>query len=919
MIHEEYYEYSLSLLSDIRQIAQDVASSISESNNSQRDSLPGFEPEPVGSNKQNSTGPVGVSYAGVDEIAKQVSSGNPETYKSFGEMMKVISGSITSLDSESISNLSDVSRELKSLSDILGFVSPIMLYGGYSINMMANSIRNLGHSLVLFGPLALLATPILAITLPILKYMVIPMIRSIESIVNSITGFNPTAIKSGVRVLRVIGFNLFMFSGFLGLSSAILKNVNYPAVGMGILTIGAVGLAYAGLGLMDDSIKKGAFAIGLASLSMLVTAPALYLLSASISSNPNMIWQIPLALGGIGAVYALAGVGMPYILAGALAMTAVGASLWVIGSAIKKFAEIPRLEDATHIGMVIESVISGMARGIRSVTLKDAVTIPLKIPSILLMSAALVSLSGAVKEYQKNDIHWSIEDSLSLERAVGSMAKSFAIAGSAEGSSRILGIKIGRSDIERGVRTSAMMGSALNGITEGILKWNSMNIDDNDMRIIADNIGRVLNVIPGSFAVIGARERGSRESLNLFGISLPGLFGRGDVQLGIDATRNIGGTLKDMYDGVAAWKTATITEADVQLIANNVSKVLNTIPAIFASIGEMERGTRGEISFFGIKFALPFSKGDVELGIKSVRDLGDVLTGLYEGISAWGSPDSGITPEVIDSIHGNIHRFLMSIPVSFAKVGKMESDTEGLIFGKGDVNKGIDIIQSLTPTLQDITSIITSISESGVDMNILPSLGDSIVMLTSKLSTEGESLDDIIDPFEKFVAAFGKFTDFHVKYMKSVNDTDEDKIEANIGWLSSIKELGELNPTILSSNVGSLTKAYNAGYLVTGESGTGLSALANRFPIMNPGGTTYGFERDRPNQVTNITNNNDQTTNSQTADGGMSEEQKQMWMQMFNMFDQRLMDVTNKMVELITHMKTGVTKVTDVDSDNLFG
>jgi hypothetical protein len=79
-----------------------------------------------------------------------------------------------------------------------------------------------------------------------------------------------------------------------------------------------------------------------------------------------------------------------------------------------------------------------------------------------------------------------------------------------------------------------------------------------------------------------------------------------------------------------------ITEKDLDAITYNVSKVLNTIPSIFATIGQRDKGGSSG-SLISSIFGSDFSKGDIEQGIQSTEKLGTNLKNLADGIMAWSS------------------------------------------------------------------------------------------------------------------------------------------------------------------------------------------------------------------------------------------------------------------------------------------
>lgn len=865
MVQEEYYNYSLSLLGDMKSIMEHIA--------------------------QNQASP--------SESTGNTGGGN--VYNFDGNSIEKVTQFIETIGSIKEEQLDGVDKVINSVTKLGKELSDEEISTGIeNVGLMGTNIKALAMNLAISTPLLLIGVPA--------ALLAIPMIRGLGGVISSL---DSDRVHDGTRSLRRMGFSLLIFSGSLALSSLAFAVTDYAAVGMGVLTIGAMAIAYSLVGQLSKKIMIGTLALGLVSLSNLLFAASVIPLSDAITENPAMLWQLPALIGGIGTVYGIAGMAASYIALGAIALGAVGGSLWLIGKGLSSFKEISDLgpDGADDMAYSIKSIISGITSGFSSISLKDAVTVPLKIPAVLLMSGALVALSSGVNAYANNTSDWTMEDAETLEYTISSVSKAFAIAGSTDGANKVFGFKVGRSDIERGAMVVRRFADTLDSLTVGVSSWKNMALSPSDTQSISDNIQTVLNIIPASFAVIGAAERGTRESISIGSLTIPSLFSKGDTELGIKSVKRLGTTLSSLSDGVAAWKNKSLTAEEVQLIGNNIQSVLNVIPSVFATIGQRERGTTGDLSFFGINFRNPFSSGDIELGIKSVSDLGGTLSSMYDGIFKWNTGgELNITPATISDIGRNIETFLFTIPKSFAAVGRMESETEGILWGDGDLNKGIDIVTRLVPILSDVAGIINKIQGVETTPSGVYAITDSVAVVAKSIAAnkkELESIEDLVDPFSNFVRQLNKFVSFVEKYIDIVNDTDKDKMVSHTDWLRTMMGFGDVNSNVLRYNLESMRSANQIipDYDYVNRM-RNASVFVPTSQFVSPPPSPARVEESPPATKSDKNDDNSKIT--------------EMLMQQNAMLMDALSNMQVAILDLTKHMKNGTIRTKEVDPNSIF-
>lgn len=690
-----------------------------------------------------------------------------------------------------------------------------------------------------------------------------------------IIGKKLTEVAKGALGVLFIAGSLALFG--LALGYAAERAPTLEQFGMLALSLVGIGLVYVLAGKMFSQILLGSLAFAGVGISLMIFAAGMKQVvdGSRLIENPEIIGLLPALIIAIGLAFVLAGAEVVplLILAGAAAIAGTGAALYVLGSAMELFSKIHfTKKNAESLKLGLSSIVGGIVGAFENIGSVEFLTLPFKVATLIGMGLALLPISAALDVWKNKLGGWKEKDSDNLKYTIQSVSEAFALAGSPEGQSQLFGFPVGPNNTERGIEATMRMGRNLKQLSEGIMAWQNMKITDKDIQKVSDNITRILNVIPGVFAVIGKRERETREEndISFLGISFS-TFGQGDIEMGIESTQKMGENLKNLADGIAAWKTMALTKEDTQIIADNISRVLNTIPASFAIIGQRENGSTSEMSFYGLTFANPFGQGDIERGIEATTKLGSTLKDLSDGIMAWKTGgEQGLTPEVIKDITANITGVLASVPIAFARIGASDKETESGGFlgigGSGDIERGVELMNTLTPTLKVISDMLLSVKgedaeKKGLGLgrgiyhlfnNLRMALGfagsngaaqstmfliglekssTSLSGLSSAMEDMGGSLSvvndqldrllDFMDPMERLSKIFddiNKSMKEHVDYMTKLPSGTVTAFEK---WSGSLNSLANIDPAVFERNTGTALKNIESAF----EYGRGRNAM----------------------------------------------------------------------------------------------
>lgn len=563
------------------------------------------------------------------------------------------------------------------------------------------------------------------------------------SITAYIIGQKSGIINKGAFTIGIMALALPIFALGVSASAKLMEGVGYEGLLLLGGVLGVTALSFGIIGKFAGTILMGALAVGAMGLALWLFAMPLKTIS-EVVADKDTLWTIPTLITAIGTVFGVAGVASGFILAGALAIGATGVALIALGFGLDKIMSIPNFTEQK--AQDFAGSLNALVGVFNEMSLKDLITLPLKLPILAGMGLALIPIGFGIESFLARTKNFTDADADRMTYVISKVSESFATAGSTEGMSKLFGFNVGSNDVERGIESTMKMGKNLDLLSKGI----------------------------------------------------------------------------------ASWRDAKFTKEDIEKVGQNVSNVMNTIPAVFADIGQRERGSGNQIKIGDFQFGVPFTKGDTELGIASTMEMGQNLKNLYDGVVAWKKGGKNDISPQLPGIVSNIVSVLTAIPQAFVKVGEMEAESEkmwGLI--DGNMEEGVELVSEMTEPLVALSGILTSFSKginsgkvsksvkeimsgivSSVDLFTNKRI-DSMEMMIEQFEDFNDVLEDHFDIMKKMpkleIEAFGK----HSQAINSLHTMDSSKIDTklNTGTQYVVKPKPQDVSKIKSDTVSSENKA----------------------------------------------------------------------------------------------------------------
>lgn len=584
----------------------------------------------------------------------------------------------------------------------------------------------------------------------------------LSALVFSMIGKHKGNILWGSLAVAGMGLSLSFFSNMVADSVNEMPGFGEMATTMGSLAL--TGVTYALMGKFASNILMGSLAVAGMGLSLMLISSPLKTISDTVNDNIHALWQVPAILTALGTTFALAGTPpvTALILSGSLAMGAMGLGLMSISSGLEDILKLPTIDDKKAAGITnaIKSVVTGFGQSFSELSMKESLTLPLKIPMVGLMGVALTSLGSGINNWSKNTSGWTENDAVILENTISSISRSFALAGSEEGMSSIFGFSVGKNSAQRGIESTMEMGENLSNLADGIMTWKNMALTPADVQVIGDNISRVLGVIPAVFASIGEVENGSKSGISFLGLSMAMPFEKGNVTAGIEATENLGSTVSDLADGVLAFKD--IGKGDVENVKTNLQNLMSVLPSVFGDIGRQDKESEGWF---------PWSEGDISAGV----DLMDKLSPSIKSMADLLNAVKGEDPETQSTKLGSGIKVLVS---SYMEAMNQLATSEN---GADLINVG----QSLTTNLSDLSNVFADIKQNTDAVN--GSL-DNLINLSEPLDKVALAIDKINQSLSDHFTILG-------------SESNRQGMSAYKEWAECVVAISEANVENLSANL----------------------------------------------------------------------------------------------------------------------
>ena len=368
------------------------------------------------------------------------------------------------------------------------------------------------------------------------------------------------------------------------------------------LIIGAVGAAFALIGLGASLILQGAAAMIVAGVAIILLATGLLIMQKPLEKGGwEFVGQLGAIIALIGVEFGLLGLAAPFILAGAaamlvagVAMVTLGAGVLVLAKAIEKGKKITETDKdgQSQLGLFIGSVSDAF-----NMWPWTAAGIALGAGAMILAGTSLILIGLGIKSFVKimQEVELpTLADNISY--MIGALAIPFNAIGGGEtlevknpltgetqkikfggGSGGFFGLG-GSNPVSMGVMAVMNMGRALSNIAKGVqamamLKFPTgfdkegnatgyNKINDKDISNLVVNTQYLVGGLAYPFAQIGAGGKttikdpftGAEMEVDFGAPSAGGLMGfltgGGDVQKGIHAVMNMGQALSNIAQGV---------------------------------------------------------------------------------------------------------------------------------------------------------------------------------------------------------------------------------------------------------------------------------------------------------------------------------------------------------------------------------
>jgi hypothetical protein len=561
----------------------------------------------------------------------------------------------------------------------------------------------------------------------------------------------------------------------------------WDILGIDLEAIALPAIAITGVGLGLYALAKiGPVEVIKASSSLLIASIAIGVLAFAIKAYNDITVETVgiagLAAGGLALILGTLGAVGPNALMGAGALLIGGGALWLVAKGVKEMSTVSG-DNLLNQGLFLAS-FSGMLAllGLAPWSIIGA-------GALGAGGLALYAVGKGLQQWQSIDVKIlpAINDSLNALAAtfydiggpvdsvmIGSGAAAMVVAGTAtymftKSLANIKQYKLTDADI---VKASKSIGLFITSIVD--------TIDNNDANFL--RVGFGIKMLTGLGNMIA----------NL---------ATGLVQMGSLTFIEYG--IKD--DKIVPVHSRKFTESDFKNVGNGISAIINALTTPLANIG------KNSSFIFG---------GDVGNGIKQVKDLGNLIKGLADGIVGIANLQF-TTYEVVNGrlvpvdtrkfdakdfarAGNNITALIDALVNPLAKIGKGSSWLKD-----SDVKNGIDSLEDISKSVfKPISEIVKFMQDNNVDANFnakfksnLSGLIGGIAFAMSSLNgldaaDSVDSLKDINIQLDNIVSKNADYANTAISFRRTAaslitinKELSADKLSAIIAVKDAVKEL----------------------------------------------------------------------------------------------------------------------------------
>jgi len=589
---------------------------------------------------------------------------------------------------------------------LVAFAGAMMLFALPPVERGIDSLQRVGRGFIfLAGGLAILGITFAAIGALMggksILHGVLGTVSAIAAIglTFALLGLAEIPIRRGVRAIQGIGLGFLILSGGIGIMalsfalSAKLFGVKPIELGVSIaLSVAGIGLSFMLMGQISPNILKGALAVGLIGVSLIVLGFSVgkmfdNLPGETTSERFKSLGVLGTAVVGLGLAYV--GIGVPVvagmITAGSAAMIAVGGSLIVLSIGFKKFYDSLPTEDPKEMLEILGTMgitIGGLGLAFAPIGAVSPLVL-LGASSMIAVGGALSSLGGGLGTYEEKVGFDTRFDNMRNE--ITEISNVF----------RKLGGPITTARVTLASGTVFTIGKALSSLAGGVGDWARLNnirmikgYDEHGNPIYGSEVLGVQTAIENIKEVLGGGDDEYNILHPFIELSKEADLGRSpnvlSVLTGINVTRspfsrgvriagNIGKVLSNIAEGVATWgrldRIPTIVGYDDEGKPEygetvEMSKAIENMKEVFgggddkfnilhpfielSKEADLDRSPNLISIMTGINLARsPFSRG-----VRIAGDIGKVLSGVASGVGSYAHLDDIPRIEGYDE-HGN--------------------------------------------------------------------------------------------------------------------------------------------------------------------------------------------------------------------------------------------------------------------------
>lgn len=511
--------------------------------------------------------------------------------------------------------------------------------------------------------------------------LAMPLLLAAFGLEFAILGNLITEVALGSAAVLAMSVAVGVFGFAVGFYVDSIKGASWGDIGKMAALIGIFGLEFALLG-----IPMVAAAVAIGSVAVITMSAAIVAFGFSMERFIEPVQKIDFEtvkrmvtlIGALGLEFAMIGAPIvaPFITIGAGAMIVAAGAVAALAGGMKIWAETEMDADKLDLLCVsidrIKLAFQGNPEGKKEEggffkklgnSISGALTAPFDMASVTLSAAALVVAGSAIKSLSLGIKEWTSVglnniDQLDLLCASIDRIK-LAFQGNPTGSkeenkdffaklkTNISGALDAPFDLAKMTITASALviaGKAIKSLSKGLQEWDNAGVDLDSVNGLITVIIKIRDV----FGQMGEKKGGEKSSLlkKIIGVDLSS-FEMTDVERGARSVRKMGNSLVSISKGLVEFKEGIGSKfkdskfmKDFSLsVANVVGGLSDAFARVASDKNTVQNKTKEASTWFGRLFQDltintfgPGSKNRVEMGIKSVKDLGKTIKDIAEGM-----------------------------------------------------------------------------------------------------------------------------------------------------------------------------------------------------------------------------------------------------------------------------------------------